>query len=207
MQSSSVTPRTERVSQDVYNTPLWLATLIVEKLRPHFPRLLPIWEPSVGSGRFLEALGPGYNTIATDIRPDALGLAMPRKSWVLDLATGELPNVGVAMGNLPFGLADQILPRLLPQARLSAYLFRVNYLGGQGRRDFWAQWPVQHLLVSSRRPSFVAVCSTCKATQEEPGRCPCGGHFSAQTDSTEYACFVWTRDRKPLPNLPPIGHL
>jgi hypothetical protein len=181
--------------------------LIVEKLRPHIPKMLTVWEPSVGSGRFLQALGPGYNTLATDIRSDAEGLTIGKKSQVLDLANDELPQVAWAMGNLPYSIADTLLPRLLPRARVSAYLFRVNYLGGQGRRDFWRQWPLQHLLVSPRRPSFVCVCPECKSTQEAPGRCPCGGAFAAQTDATEYACFIWTRDHQLLPNLPPIGHL
>jgi hypothetical protein len=198
-----------RVPLDVYNTPLGLATKIVERLRPSLPRMLSIWEPCVGSGTFLQALGKGYRTHATDIRPDAPGLGLAKTSEVLDLASApELPRAAWILGNLPYNLADRILPRLLPQADVTALLFRINYLGGQERQRFWKANPVQHLLVTSERPSFVSVCSRCAATVEPgPTECPCGGRYKKQTDSTEYATFIWTRNRKPLPGFLPVEHL
>ena len=209
MHPSSDTPKTSRVPLDVYNTPLGLATRIVERLRPCLPRMLTIWEPCVGSGTFLQALGPGYRTFATDIRPDAPGLKLARQHEVMDLTTAEnMPRVAWILGNLPYNLADRILPRLLPQAEVTALLFRINYLGGQERQKFWKAHPVQHLLVTSERPSFVSICSQCAATVEPgPTLCACGGRLKKQTDSTEYATFVWTRNRKPLPGILPVEHL
>jgi len=84
----------------------------------------------------------------------------------------EYINIDIIITNPPFTHALEFLKKSLSEAPTVIYLLRLNFLGSQKRHNFWLLNPLTHLFVLSKRPSFT-----------EDGN----------TDSTEYAWFVWDR--------------
>jgi len=91
----------------------------------------------------------------------------------IDYLTADfVGDIDIIITNPPYSLALEFLEKSLSEAKTVIYLLRLNFLGSQKRHKFWSLNPPTHLFVLSRRPSFT-----------EDGN----------TDSTEYAWFVWDR--------------
>ena len=141
-------------------------------------------EPSCGAGNVIDYLsrampeaGPwlgvevdkrfaeGWDELAGDQRiiDDFLTVDFGAKRWAF--VVGNPPyKEAEAFVRKCFELLEEETGRLL-------FLLRLNFLGSQKRRQLFADLPLAHVFVLSKRPSFTN-----------------GG-----TDATEYAWFLWDR--------------
>jgi hypothetical protein len=91
--------------------------------------------------------------------------------------------------NPPFSLAVEFVKRALQIVQHDGVVFmlqRLNFLGSLKRRPFWTLCPPAAILVHTRRPAF------------DPDK-------PKQTDSVEYAHFLWVKNASTLPNPPPAA--
>lgn len=89
----------------------------------------------------------------------------------VDYLETKFPRVDCIITNPPFSLTQQFLEKSFQEADVVIYLQRLNYLSSKKRKDFWKNHKPDHLVVLSKRPSFVA-----------------GGK-----DKTDYAWYIWDR--------------
>lgn len=179
--------RPGREALDRYYTPLAVA----ESLTPHVPvpagGPFTLLEPSVGAGAWLlagrKAWGDRMRASAIDLDPTADGLRLvdETRSSVgsfLDQCPRDAdgPPFDVVLGNPPYRDAEAHVRHALRFGTVVAFLLRLAFLEGQGRRALWNEHPAAKVVVLPKRPSFTG-----------------GG-----TDSAAYALFVWNaRDQGP----------
>ena len=144
----------ERVEADYYPTPggAWL-------------------EPCVGDGAIVRAVGDRARSLSPiawttyDIRPDSCAQNIKDFLSVQPLAT---PWGSVCLTNPPYSLAMEFVQHAMKHANVVAMLLRLNFLGSEGRAEFFRAHPPS-VYVLPNRPSFV----------------------NGRTDACEYAWFVW----------------
>lgn len=186
----------QRVPADRYPTPQWcvhrfLERFIVEEER-HALTTGRWLDPGAGEGNIIRAAnswfepsGLGINMTtgpvwdAKELRPECEPFL--KKLGVENVSIGDYFVEGppqtdkpydLIITNPPFSLAMEFILRSFEaNARYIAMLLRLNYIGSQKRHAFMTQYPPD-LYVIPNRPSF-------KGTGE--------------TDSIEYAWFVWDK--------------
>lgn len=171
-------PRAKRIKNDAYMTPDNVAQACVDRLLPNQrTRVARVLEPSVGGGAFARAARnrfPGCFVTGVDIDTEVTGYAdcdtytaIPFEKYVA--CHGEFDWI---IGNPPYSQAQEHVEHALSMGPKEgvAFLLRLNFLGGQKRREFWdREWPTTvHIL--SRRPSFTG---------------------NNGTDTCEYAFMTW----------------
>ncbi|URC22729.1 hypothetical protein KASHIRA_01550 [Serratia phage vB_SmaM-Kashira] len=145
----------DRAAHDLYETPKWCVDSIL--------KIIPIrndWsymEPCRASGRF-------YNHMP-------IGSAWGEIRHGIDyLKTEYNIRVDCILTNPPFLLAQEFVEKAHKDADVVIMLLRLGFLESQRREEFWKQYPLNHLITLSRRPSFT-----------EDGK----------TDGAGYGYFVW----------------
>lgn len=184
---SSTNRGATRIDQDAYYTPASAIDPMIALL--DLSGVKSFFEPCYGDGAI-------YNRI--DVR--SKGLAEIERG--LDYLMANYIDVDLILTNPPFSLALEFLEKSLTEAKTVGYLLRLNFLGSRRRRDFWNANKPTHCFVLSERPVFAWYCQStkdrksCKAAYR-PGSTnvclDCGNPVRAQTDSIEYAWFMWDR--------------
>lgn len=142
---------------DLYETPKG----VVDDLFDLIP-VRPTWrylEPCRASGRIYDRLPEG--SLWAEIREG------------VDYLNTEYQPVDCVITNPPFSLAKEFIEKSLKEARVVIMLLRINFLESKKRRALWEEFPVDHLVVLSKRPSFTG---------------------DGKTDGTGYAWFIWDKD-------------
>lgn len=174
----SATGRSDvRVESDYYPTPAWCVHRLLEAVR------LPggAWlEPCAGDGAVVRAVVRADVQWTTyDIRPessaqnigDFLSVRPRVLLWEPEVVS---PWASVCLTNPPYSLAMEFVQHAMKHAHVTAMLLRLNFLGSEGRAQFFRAHPPS-VYVLPNRPSFV------------------GG----RTDACEYAWFVWGLNATP----------
>ncbi len=179
------------VPYDFFPTPPWCVDRLLDRhaldlgfgRRVNAPSLL---EPTVGDGAIVRAVDAWiarslhiemeHSWTGVELRIGALlpGTELDCHVEGYDFRTWSRPDsvlpFDLAMGNLPFALAEPMLRRCFEVSRATAILLRVDFLGSAERAPFWAGVGASpHLRILPDRPSF----------------------DGAGTDSSTYAWFVW----------------
>lgn len=194
MSATNRNPLRTRVPRDEYRTPHWAYEALLDKLTFDPPPISPprVLEPCAGDGRIASACrDKGASVTEYDLVHHGTNyLDQPPP------ARGERFRLGIT--NPPYGLdLKSILTKMLEECLTVATLLRLNYLGGQSRKDWWRVREPTHLYVLSRRPVFIHICRRrrgCGASyhpETAPKICHCGSRVGPGTDATEYAWFVW----------------
>jgi hypothetical protein len=181
---SSTNRGATRIDQDAYYTPASAIDPMIALL--DLSSVTSFVEPCLGGGAIYDRVD------------------VPRKGWC-EIAKGRdylespVSRADVILTNPPFSLALEFLQKSLAEAKTVGYLLRLNFLGSRKRRDFWNANKPTHCFVLSERPVFAWYCQdrkVCKAAYR-PGETTvcteCGLPVRSQTDSIEYAWFVWDR--------------
>lgn len=171
----------DRQALDDYPTPRWC----VHRLLERYELVGGLWlEPCAGAGSIIRAVNEVRSDVvwqANEINPryeKALGLI----DSVHYLHTGRaedmaiLPQTAVIITNPPFGPSLEILEPMLRTGARVVFLQRLNWAAGPRRQRFRVLFPSVYVLPD--RPSFID-------TLDEDGT------LKAQTDSIEYAWFVF----------------
>ncbi|RZF94469.1 SAM-dependent methyltransferase [Pseudoalteromonas sp. CO302Y] len=183
---SSTNRGTVRNADDYYVTPHWLIENFLAAFAENnillcspdeYPRVL---DPSAGGCEKYPMSYPtvleehGFNVTSWDIRADS-------RADVINfdfLGTVVLNHhYDMIITNPPFKLAQEFTEHALKMVRdggLVIMLQRLNWLGSQKRKPMWQRLPLAAVYVHSKRPGF---------NPEKP----------SQTDSTEYAHFVFCK--------------
>lgn len=182
-----------RNPHDDYQTPQPLADEIVRRVAELVPLGNPvILEPGAGAGNFVRAARarwPKAHIVAIDVR-DTRPLCCAEgasEARIGDVLAVDLPTCDLAIGNPPFGLAQEFIERVLSAAVHArgghlAFLLRMSMLCTQERsRTLWAKPGLRHLIPLAARPSFTG-----------------GG-----SDNSEYGVFVWQRGFTGRPTIEP----
>lgn len=166
-----------RRAHDVYPTPRELAAAALDMLARELPSGYSpraILDPGAGEGVWGQCARfhwPQAQIIGVEIRP--LSCPPAYDIWIVgDALTADLPPVDLLIGNPPYALAEPLLRRTLPLLTPRGWacvLLRQSFHASQGRRAFWAEFPLALAATVRPRPSFTG-----------------GG-----TDGAEYALFVW----------------
>ena len=173
---------TKRIDQDKYYTPEWCVDALLNQLNTERMQHLSFFEPAKGSGVIynkVPALYKDYSEI--DEGKDYFNIQVKPQMIIT---------------NPPYSMAQQFIDKSRTEALFISYLLRVNFLGGQHRKEWWQGKEPTHLYVLSKRPSFVDVCSAKGCGEKyEKGAVEyclkCGNKVRSATDSTEYAWFTW----------------
>jgi len=173
-----------RIDQDAYYTPPSAIDPMIALL--DLDSVESFYEPCFGGGAIFDRVN------------------VPHKMWTeiehgLDYLDTDLTQADLILTNPPFSKALEFLEKSLTEAKTVGYLLRLNFLGSQKRKDFWNANKPTHCFVLSERPVFAWYCKDrtyCKAVYR-PGATDfcldCGLPVRAQTDSIEYAWFMWDR--------------
>ena len=184
---SSTNRGTVRNADDYYVTPHWLIEDFLAAFAENnillcspdeYPRVL---DPSAGGCDKYEMSYPtvlekeGFLVESWDIRNDSRAEIKGRD--FLTTPTALLPTFDMIITNPPFKLAQEFTEKALDMVEdhgLVIMLQRLNWLGSQKRKPMWQSLPLAAVYVHSKRPGF---------NPEKP----------SQTDSTEYAHFVFCK--------------
>lgn len=161
----------ERHPQDFYATPSWCTRRLLEAL----PLPGGVWlEPCAGEGDIIKAVNEvrtDVTWLANELREECMSSIFSagnvRNLTIGDILTANLPDARVCITNPPFGIAQQVMEKLLGRYEHLIFLQRVNWLAGP-RADLFRKIRPS-LYVLPNRPSFV----------------------NGTTDSTEYGWFVF----------------
>jgi len=173
-----------RIDQDAYYTPASAIEPMLKLLRLDVVETFV--EPCKGGGAIYDRI------------------EVPRKGFCeinegRDYLESPVSYADLILTNPPFSLALEFLQKSLSEAKTVGYLLRLNFLGSQKRKDFWNANKPSHCFVLSERPVFAWYCKDRKGcgAQYRPGETTvctdCGLPVRAQTDSIEYAWFMWDR--------------
>lgn len=190
---SSTNRGTVRNADDYYVTPHWLIedflAAFSENCRFRFgPEEYPlVLDPSAGGCEQYPMSYPtvlekhGFTVISGDIREDSRA----KEKGIDFLAVKRFPPYDMIITNPPFKLAQEFTEHALSKMNeggLVIMLQRLNWLGSQKRKPMWQSLPLAAVYVHSKRPGF---------NPEKP----------SQTDSTEYAHFVFCKGYELAPEL------
>lgn len=184
---SSTNRGATRIDQDAYYTPASAIDPMLQLL--DLSGVYSFNEPCKGGGAILD-------------RVDVPAKVWSEISLGVDYLAALPLQTDLILTNPPFSLALEFLQKSLTEAKTVGYLLRLNFLGSRKRRDFWNANKPTHVFVLSERPVFAWYCQStkdrksCKAAYR-PGSTnvclDCGNPVRAQTDSIEYAWFMWDR--------------
>jgi len=192
---SSTNRGTVRNADDYYVTPHWLIEDFLAAFAENnilvcspdeYPRVL---DPSAGGCDKYEMSYPtvlekeGFLVESWDIRNDSRAEIKGRD--FLTTPSALLPTFDMIITNPPFNLAQEFTKKALDMVEdhgLVIMLQRLNWLGSQKRKPMWQRLPLAAVYVHSKRPGF---------NPEKP----------SQTDSTEYAHFVFLKGYELAPEL------
>ena len=192
---SSTNRGTVRNADDYYVTPHWLIEDFICAFSEncHFyldPENQPlILDPSAGGCDKYEMSYPavlekhGFSVESWDIREDSRADCTGRD--FLSIPASLLPSYHVIITNPPFKLAQEFTQQALEMIADGGFVImlqRLNWLGSQKRKPMWQSLPLAAVYVHSKRPGF---------NPEKP----------SQTDSTEYAHFVFCKGYELAPEL------
>jgi hypothetical protein len=124
--------------------------------------------PTVLKKRLLLAEPAVIDTI--DIREDSRA---DKKGDFLTM--NDLPDYDIVITNPPFNIALDVIKKALSITQPMGFvvmLLRLNFLGSKQRKPFWEETMPERIYVHSKRMSFTD---------------------TTQTDSIEYAHFVWRK--------------
>lgn len=166
-----------RLPHDFYATPSWCVHRFLERVN------LPsgLWfDPCAGDGAIIRAAQDrrtGVNWCASERRAEcepALRTLVGDRLRIADYFRLSLRTVRpqVILTNPPYSFAFEFVQKALREAPHVAMLLRLNFLGTEKRAKFF-QGTAADVYVLPNRPSFA----------------------KGQTDSCEYAWFVWGPDR------------
>lgn len=165
----SATGRSDvRVESDYYPTPAWCVHRLLEAVR------LPggAWlEPCVGDGAIVRAVERAVAWRTYDIREDSVAGTV---TDFLRLEPHPALMCDVCLTNPPYSLAMEFVQHAMKHAHVTAMLLRLNFLGSEGRAQFFRAHPPS-VYVLPNRPSFV----------------------NGRTDACEYAWFAWGLNATP----------
>lgn len=169
-----------RNEADNYPTPGWCVRRFLEA-RPDITKG-QIIEPCAGDGAIIQQLGvPAHRMTAIELRNSwdvvmkLTAMAGTVKTntnflgWSSGLGSGPPFPFDASISNPPFSIALEVILASLNIAARVAMLLRLNFVGGQ-ERSRWMRSHMPNTYVLPDRPSFRA---------------------DGQTDSIEYAWFVW----------------
>lgn len=151
---AALKPKAERRENDRYETPKWAVDA--------FLNLVPIrqdWtylEPCRASGRF-------YNEMP-------IGSAWGEIQEGVDYLATKYNKVDCVLTNPPYNLAQEFVEKAHKDADVVIMLLRLGFLESTKRVEFWKEYPVDHLVTLSKRPSFTD---------------------DGKTDGAAYAYFIW----------------
>lgn len=154
--TASLKKKADRNENDRYETPKWAVEALL--------RLIPInpqWtylEPCRASGRFYEHMPEG--SLWAEI------------SEGVDYLKTDFPKVNCVLTNPPYSLAQEFVEKAHTESGVIIMLLRLGFLESMKRVEFWKKYPVDHLVVLSRRPSFTD---------------------NGKTDGAGYAYFIWDK--------------
>jgi hypothetical protein len=170
----------KRAPYDYYPTPEWAVEALAANMGTDaaMPHLLKWGEPCAGDGAIIRAMWRAQRVEPrqwewAEIREglDYLGGDNFERQPVTEGSRITLRQVDAIITNPPFSIAREFVEQSQKEADFVAYLLRLNFLGGQCRREFWQDNAPTHLYPLSKRPSFTG----------------------KGTDATDYAWFVWDR--------------
>lgn len=180
------------VSQEFYPTPVHTTMSILQEI--NFTKVQTFTEPCKGDGHI-------FNLVNAPIKHYC------ELSEGTDYLTTPMPTVDLVLTNPPFSLAEQFITKALTESKTVIMLQRVNFLGSQARKSFWAKHPPTHLFVLANRPKFVATCTNKQLDSSGARICTdkhsyqitnppavcvsCGLPVRPTSDATEYAWFCW----------------
>lgn len=201
---SSSPKQRERSARDLYVTPVGVTEALLDELERKFAwgpsTKLRILDVGAGTGRITAACRaqwPEAHITAAEIdgtHRETLVAAGADAIWIADFIDNpwrvDLFEFDLIIGNPPYSLALPFLQQCLEfnggaaeylRAPLIALLVNMNFMGSDGRVDWFHEHAAesQALRVLAPRPSF---------THEETGK--------LQTDSVEYAWWLWSRDHE-----------
>lgn len=184
----------ERSGDDWYREPGWAVEGLLDV--EEFPS--PCWDPACGLGRIPEVLqAAGVTCFGTDLRTRS-DLLRARPWWRGEhdfAAGGAAARVPLSwqsiVTNPPFALAEEFLRRALAMAQHKvAFLLRLSWIEGRGRRWVWDETPLAAIHPFARRVSM-----------------PPGDFLGeAKGGAVAFAWFVWERGRQRVGGryLPPV---
>lgn len=122
----------ERVADENYETPEWLAATVASYLRAQGARQL--WEPAVPKR--------GRSQLAEALRAQGFWVAETRQDF-LRFRAGAITGVDAIVTNPPYGRAAPAFVRhaLALDVPIVAMLLRVDFDSGKTRRDLFADCP------------------------------------------------------------------
>ena len=183
---SSTNRGSDRHKNDYYVTPIDQIKLFLNKLYCYEPdiTLFDRWEildPCAGGDKnhsmsYPEAIKSliNYNVLNTiDIRDDSLATT---KDDYLKLNCNGLYNMIIT--NPPFNIAIDIINKAINDVKPNGFvimLLRLNFLGSKQRFEFWQNNKPKYIFVHHKRMSFTD---------------------NGNTDSIEYAHFVWQKGNR-----------
>lgn len=145
-----------------------------------------ILEPSFGGGAFFRAFPNTAALFACDIDPASylFSLLFNEKNkladkYFCDFLQLDCSDIDLIVGNPPYGDAKRHCEHAIKNARKGvAFLLRLGFLASAQRSEFWKQNQPTRVIVLSKRPSFTG---------------------DGKTDGSEYAFFVWEKDKPRMP--------
>jgi hypothetical protein len=188
-------------------------------------------EPGAGEGNIIRAVNRVRQDVSwsavelrEECRPKLSTLVHQSQLITTDFLKGftyQGSGWDVSITNPAFSIAQEYIEKTLTLAKWSVHLLRLNYLGTEGRNEFF-QNNMPDIYVIPDRVSFAkslscrgALWPKCdwaeivELTTITPAVCPrCGGKIRiSSTDSIEYAWFVWgpSRNRR-AGNIQVLAH-
>jgi SAM-dependent methyltransferase len=169
----------ERRDLDFYETESWVTRSILKAVDISGSVL----DAGCGTGSILREVirMNGHRiTVARGVELDPVRAAKAKETatpnvWCgdfLTMARAETPW-DVIIANPPYGLAQEFVDVARRNGILTVFLLRLNFLGSQKRAARFREY-MPDVYVLPKRPSFTG---------------------DGRTDATEYAWFVWGRDR------------
>lgn len=137
----------------------------------NFGNITSFLEPCAGDGRILNWVAeltknnsPHCYCMGVDIQGDygKVDYLTYKSDYRFDLI----------VTNPPYSNALQFAAKMIRDARIVVSLMRLDFLGSQGRKDFFNQNPLYSLYVLTKRPSFTK---------------------NGKTDQYNYGWFVWCK--------------
>lgn len=172
----------ERHPEDWYVEPAWCSTQFFRQ--EVFEG--DIWEPSCGMGRIAQAASRIYRVHATDL----VDRGYHAFNGVWDFRdTPDDVEVDNIVSNIPFGIADDYVPKALRVARRKvAMLLPAGWVQGWTRSQWLETTPLRKVYFVCPRPSM------------PPGPVILAG-LAPGNGTTDYAWFVWEHGYRGAPEI------
>lgn len=163
-----------------------------------FNNMTAILDPSAGGNEKYDMPYPkvlkeiGFDLIFTmDIREDS------KAGYKGDyLISNQNFTPEIVITNPPFNLAVDFVKKALQDVSDGGFVImflRLNFLGTQGRYDFWQENLPKYCFVHSERPSFFPEDITLPVFNKKKNEWEDKTYKKGSTDSCEYAHFVWQK--------------